>query len=132
MTLVALVNALLYELAKGLVESRPALAFHPLIIRLLAWCKPDWEQWKVSRTMASVDKQAVALVEQWEQKEKKDEENLLVAKARALFPEATVESIEAAVPSVMILQDASPDASDAIKALGGEMRITSSFSIEHD
>ena len=132
MTLAALVNALLYELAKGLVKSRPALAFHPLIIRLLAWCKPDWEQWKVSRTMASVDNQAVALVEQWEQKEKKDEENLLVAKARALFPEATVEPIEAAVPSVMILQDASPDASDAIKALGGEMRIASSFSIEHD
>ena len=132
MTLVALVNALLYELVKGLVKSRPALAFHPLIIRLLAWCKPDWEQWKVSRTMASVDNQAVALVEQWEQKEKKDEENLLVAKARALFPEATVEPIEAAVPSVMILQDAPPDASDAIKALGGEMRIASSFSIEHD
>ena len=132
MTLAALVNALLYDLVKGLVKSRPALAFHPLIIRLLAWCKPDWEQWKVSRTMASVDKQAVALVEQWEQKEKKDEENLLVAKARALFPEATVEPIEAAVPSVMILQDAPFDASDAIKALGGEMRIASSFSIERD
>lgn len=132
MTIAALVNALLYELAKGLIERRPALAFHPLIIRLLAWCKPDWEQWKVGQTMKSVDKQAVALVEQWEQKEKKDEEDLLVAKAKALFPEATVEPIEAAVPSVMILHDAPPDASDAIKALGGEMRITSSFSIDNN
>ena len=132
MTLAALVNALLYQLVKWLIERKPALAFHPLIIRLRAWCKPDWEQWKVSRTMASVDNQAGALVEQWEQKEKKDKEDLLVAKARALFPEATVEPIEAAVPSVMILQDAPPDASDAIKALGGEMRIASSFSIEHD
>ena len=132
MTLVALVNALLYELAKGLVKSRPALAFHPLIIRLLAWCKPDWEQWKVNRTMASVDNQAGVLVDQWTQEEREDKEEALAAKARELFPEATVEPIEAAVPSVMILQDAPPDASDAIKALGGEMRIASSFSIEHD
>jgi hypothetical protein len=131
-TIAALVNALLYELAKGLIERRPALAFHPLIIRLLAWCKPDWEQWKVGQTMKSVDKQAVVLVEQWEQKEKKDEEDLLVAKAKALFPEATVEPIEAAVPSVMILHNAPPDASDAIKALGGEMRIASSFSIDNN
>jgi hypothetical protein len=131
-TTTALVNALLYQLTKWLIERKPALAFHPLIIRLLAWCKPDWEQWKVGQTMKSVDKQAVALVEQWEQKEKKDEEDLLVAKAKALFPEATVEPIEAAVPSVMILHDAPPDASDAIKALGGEMRIASSFSIDNN
>jgi hypothetical protein len=132
MTRAALINALLYELAKWLVQCKPALAFHPLIIRLLAWCKPDWEQWKVSKTMESVDKQAVALVEQWEQKEKKDEEDLLVAKAKALFPKATVEPIKAAVPSVIILHDAPPDASDAIKALGGEMRIASSFSIDNN
>ena len=132
MTRAALINALLYELAKWLVQCKPALAFHPLIIRLLAWCKPDWEQWKVSKTMESVDKQAVALVEQWEQKEKKDEEDLLVAKAKALFPKATVEPIKAAVPSVIILRDAPPDASDAIKALGGEMRIASSFSIDNN
>jgi len=132
MTRAALINALLYELAKWLVQCKPALAFHPLIIRLLAWCKPDWEQWKVSKTMESVDKQAVALVEQWEQKEKKDEEDLLVAKAKALFPKATVEPIKAAVPSVIILHDAPPDVSDAIKALGGEMRIASSFSIDNN
>ena len=132
MTLAALVNALLYELVKGLVESRPALAFHPLIQRLLAWCKPDWEQWKAGKTMADVDKQAVQLVEQWEKEERQKEDNALVEKAKALFPDATVTSIEAPVPSVMILQDAPPDASDAIKALGGEMRIASSFSIEHD
>ena len=132
MTRAALINALLYELAKWLVQCKPALAFHPLIIRLLAWCKPDWEQWKVSKTIESVDKQAVALVEQWEQKEKKNEEDLLVAKAKALFPKATVEPIKAAVPSVIILDDAPPDASDAIKALGGEMRIASSFSIDNN
>ena len=70
MTRAALINALLCELAKWLVQRKPALAFHPLIIRLLAWCKPDWEQWKVSETMKSVDSQTAALVEQWEKDDK--------------------------------------------------------------
>jgi hypothetical protein len=130
MTLAALVNALLYELVKGLIESRPALAFHPLIIRLLAWCKPDWEQWKTSKTMADVDRQAVQLVEQWEKEERQKEDNALVERAKALFPDATVTSIEAPVPSVMIIKEASADASEGVKALGGEMRITSHWSLE--
>ena len=130
MTIAALVNALLYELVKCLVESRPALAFHPLIIRLLAWCKPDWEQWKTSKTMANVDRQAVQLVEQWEKEERQDEDNALVEKAKALFPDATVTSIEAPVPSVMIIKEATADASEDVKALGGEMRITSHWSLE--
>ena len=130
MTLAAMVNALLYELVKGLIENRPALAFHPLIIRLLAWCKPDWEQWKTSKTMADVDRQAVQLVEQWEKEERQDEDNALVEKAKALFPDATVTSIEAPVPSVMIIKEAPADASEGVKALGGEMRITSHWSIE--
>ena len=130
MTIAALVNALLYELVKGLVESRPALAFHPLIQRLLAWCKPDWEQWKTSKTMADVDRQAVQLVEQWEKKERQNKDNALVEKAKALFPDATVTSIEAPVPSVMIIKEAPADASEGVKALGGEMRITSHWSLE--
>ena len=130
MTIAALVNALLYELVKGLVESRPALAFHPLIIRLLAWCKPDWEQWKTSKTMADVDRQVVQLVEQWEKEERQKEDNALVEKAKALFPDATVTSIEAPVPSVMIIKEAPPDASEGVKALGGELRITSHWSLE--
>ena len=130
MTIAALVNALLYELVKGLVESRPALAFHPLIQRLLAWCKPDWEQWKTSKTMANVDRQAVQLVEQWEKEERQKEDTALVEKAKALFPDATVTSIEAPVPSVMIIKEAPADASEGVKALGGEMRITSHWSIE--
>ena len=130
MTIAALVNALLYELVKCLVESRPALAFHPLIQRLLAWCKPDWEQWKTSKTMADVDRQAVQLVEQWEQEERQKKDNALVEKAKALFPDATVTSIEAPVPSVMIIKEAPADASEVVKALGGEMRITSHWSLE--
>ena len=130
MTLAALVNALLYELVKGLVENRPALAFHPLVKRLLAWCKPDWEQWKAGKTMADVDKQAVQLVEQWEKEERQKEDNALVEKAKALFPDATVTSIEAPVPSVMIIKEAPADASEGVKALGGEMRITSHWSLE--
>lgn len=124
MTIAALVNALLYELAKGLIERRPALAFHPLIIRLLAWCKLDWEEWKVSNTMKDVLKQTVQLTEQWERQEYKDKEEVLVAQARELFPHAIIVPVEAAIPSIIITHEADDSASDAVKALGGEMRIT--------
>lgn len=125
MTRAALINALLYELAKWLVQRKPALALHPLIIRLLAWCKPDWEQWKVSETMKSVDNQAAALVEQWEKEEREIIADKLASKAQELFPAATVTALpNAIVPSVMIVHEAPESASDDVKALGGELRIT--------
>ena len=133
MTRAALINALLYELAKWLVQCKPALAFHPLIIRLLAWCKPDWEQWKVSETMKSVDSQTAALVEQWEKDDKTNQAIQLVQKAQQLFPDAIVTNIaNAPIPSVMIENEAASNASDEVKALGGEMRIASLWSIDNN
>jgi hypothetical protein len=131
MTSAALINALLYELAKWLIKRKPALAFSPLMIRLLAWCKPDWEQWKMEQTMKSVDSQAASLVEQWEKEEDKAKSEQLLEKAKALFPSATVAIVpDAPVPSVMIIHEADENASDAVKALGGEMRIASFLSLE--
>jgi hypothetical protein len=131
MTSTALINALLYELAKWLIERRPALAFSPLMIRLLAWCRPDWEQWKTEQIMKSVDSQAAALVEQWEKEEDKVKLEQSLEKAKEQFPNATVAIVpDAPVPSVMIIHEADENASDAVKALGGEMRIASSFSLE--
>jgi hypothetical protein len=131
MTSAALINALLYELAKWLIKRKPALAFSPLMKRLLAWCRPDWEQWKVSQTMKSVDSQAAALVQQWEKDDKANQTIQLVQKAQQLFPDAVVTSIpNAPIPSVMIEKEAASNASDAVKALGGEMRIVSSFALD--
>jgi len=131
MTSAALINALLYELAKWLIKRKPALAFSPLMVRLLAWCKPDWEQWKVSQTMKSVDSQAASLVEQWKKEEGKAKSEQLLQKAKELFPSATVTIVpDAAVPSVMIIHEADENASDEVKALGGEMRIASFLSLE--
>jgi len=131
MTKCALINALLYELAKWLIERRPALAFSPWMIRLLAWCRPDWEQWKTEHTMKSVDSQAASLVKQWEKEEDKAKSEQLLQKAKEQFPNATVTIVpDAPVPSVMIIHEADENASDAVKALGGEMRIASSFSLE--
>jgi hypothetical protein len=133
MTKGALINALIYELAKWLIKRKPALAFSPLMIRLLAWCKPDWEQWKTEQTMKSVDSQAASLVKQWEKEEDKAESEQLLEKAKALFPNATVTIVpDAAVPSVMIIHEADENASDEVKALGGEMRIASRFSIDNN
>jgi hypothetical protein len=133
MTSAALINALLYELAKWLIKHKPALAFSPLMIRLLAWCRPDWEQWKTEQTMKSVDSQAASLVEQWAKEEDKARSEQLLQKAKALFPNATVTIVpDTAVPSVMIIHEADKNASDEVKALGGEMRIASRFSIDNN
>jgi hypothetical protein len=97
MTSAALINALLYELAKWLIKRKPALAFSPLMIRLLAWCRPDWEQWKTEQTMKNVDSQAASLVDQWEKEEDKAESGQLLQKAKALFPNATVTTVLAEI-----------------------------------
>ena len=133
MTKGALINALLYELVKWLIQRKPALAFSPLIIRLLSWCRPDWEQWKINETMESVDSQAAALLQQWEKNDKTNQNIQLVQKAQQLFPDAIVTNMpNAPIPSVMIEKEAASNASDGVKALGGEMRIASLWSIDNN
>ncbi len=87
--------------------------------------RPFWEAWKVQYTIEEVDKQAVTLVEKWENEEHEQRANALAEKAQELFPEATVTPLpDAIVPSVMIIHEAAESSSDAVKALGGELRIT--------
>jgi hypothetical protein len=87
--------------------------------------RPFWEAWKVQFTIEEVDKQAVTLVEQWEIEDREGRSAVLASKAQELFPEATVTPLpHAIVPSVMIIHEAAEGSSDAVKALGGELRIT--------
>jgi len=117
--------ALCYELALELAKQRPSIASKWWYKRLLEWCRPAWVEWKTETTLQAVDKQAKVLVEQWEAEEREHRSEALAAKAQELFPKATVTPLpNAIVPSVMIQQEAAEDASDDIKALGGEMRIT--------
>ena len=121
----AIFNALCYELGLFLMRKRPSLALHPLMKRLLEWCRPDWAAWKTSLTLQKVDKQAKELVQQWEAEYRHDVADKLADKAQELFPEAKITPLpNAIVPSVMIEHPPPVDASDAVKALGGEMRIT--------
>ena len=87
--------------------------------------RPFWEAWKVQFTLEEVDKQAITLVEQWEIEDREGRSAVLASKAQELFPEATVTPLpHAIVPSVMIIHEAAEGSSDAVKALGGELRIT--------
>jgi hypothetical protein len=87
--------------------------------------RPFWEAWKVQFTMEEVDKQAATLVEQWEIEDREGRSAVLASKAQELFPEATITPLpQAIVPSVMIVHEAAEGSSDAVKALGGELRIT--------
>ena len=125
MTLSALINALLYELAIWLVLMRPSLAFNPWLSKLIVWCRPDWTECKTQQLMKDVDKQTVKIVEQWEKEKRIEKATTLAEQAKQLYPNAIVTPLpDAIVPSVMIEHEAPEDASDDVKALGGEMRIT--------
>lgn len=120
-----LINALCYELAMWAVERWPSIAFKPWFKLLIAHCRPFWTEWKTQLTLKQVDHQAKQLVEQWEKEERETVANKLASKAQEMFPKATVTPLpNAIVPSVMIVHEAPPEASDEVKALGGELRIT--------
>ena len=75
--------------------------------------------------MEKVDEQAAVLVKQWEKEEREAKANALANEAKKLFPDAIVTPLpNAIVPSVMIEKAPPADASEAVKALGGELRIT--------
>ena len=124
----SVLNALCYELALWAVTKWPSIRFKPWFTALLAWCKPDWTARKVQGTLLNVDKQVEEIKLQWEkaeQQEKVDAAEALASEAQKLFPDATVTPLpNAIVPSVMIVEEAPDSASDAIKALGGSLRIT--------
>jgi hypothetical protein len=118
-------NALCYEAGLWAVTRWPSLAFNPWFKRLMEHCRPDWTEWKTKIVMEAVDKQTASLVEQWEQEEKENKANALAWEARKLFPEAKITALpNAIVPSVLIETAPPADASEAVKALGGELRIT--------
>lgn len=118
-------NALCYELGLWLVEQRPSMAASPWFKRLMAYCRPDWTEWKTKIVVEKVDEQAKELVATWEKEHREDTANKLADKARELFPDAKVTALpDAVVPSVLIEKAPPPDASDDVKALGGELRIT--------
>lgn len=125
MTNQVIFNALCYELAMWAAEKRPSLRFKPWFIALINWCKPDWTTWKTKQTIKKVDEQAAVLVKQWEKEEREIVATKLASKAQELFPAATITPLpNAIVPSVMIVHEAPDSASDDVKALGGELRIT--------
>jgi len=125
MTKEAVFFALCYELAMEAVKIWPRLRFRRWFCLLLSHCLPFWTAWKTSLTLRKVDEQAKELVKQWEKEEREVIANKLASKAQELFPQATITPLpDAVVPSVMIAHEAPPEASDAVKALGGELRIT--------
>ena len=117
--------ALCYELILEAKKKWLFLGALPGLSSFSDYCFPFWTQWKTETTLQKVDEQAKELVEQWEKEEREVIADKLAAKAQELFPQATITPLpDAIVPSVMIVHEAPPEASDAVKALGGELRIT--------
>ena len=118
-------NALCYEAGLWATTKWPFLALQPWFKMLMAYCRSDWTEWKTRIVMEKVDQQAAVLVKQWEKEEREAKANALASEAQKLFPAAKITALpDAIVPSVMIEQAPPEGASDAVKALGGELRIT--------
>ena len=118
-------NALCYELGLWAATKRPSLALQPWFKQLMAWCRPDWAEWKTKKTIQAVDAQAKALSDQWKQEHNERVADELSRKAKELFPSSKIEPVpNAIVPSVLIETAPPDDASEAVKALGGGLRIT--------
>jgi uncharacterized protein YihD (DUF1040 family) len=101
------------------------LRFNPLLELLVDYWRPFWTKWKTQLMVKAVDEQVEQLKRQWEKEEREHCAEALAQKAQELFPDATITPLpDAIVPSVMIVREAAPNASDAVKALGGELRIT--------
>lgn len=118
-------NALCYEAGLWAASKRPSLALQPWFKMLMAYCRPDWAEWKTKIVMEKVDEQAAQLKQQWEKEERETKANALAEKAHQLYPEAKITPLpDAIVPSVLIETAPPASASEAVKALGGELRIT--------
>jgi hypothetical protein len=118
-------NALCYEAGLWAVTRWPSLAFNAWLKRLMEHCRPDWAEWKTKIAMEKVDKQAAVLVKQWEKEERETKANALAEKARSLYPKAKVTPLPDAIYLSVLIETAPPaGASEAVKALGGELRIT--------
>jgi hypothetical protein len=125
MTSQAIFNALCYELAIWAANKWSFLRLQSWFPLLLEWCKHDWSAWKTEQTIKKIDEQASTLVKQWEKEEREIIATKLASKAQELFPSATITPLpNAIVPSVMIVHEAPESASDDVKVLGGELRIT--------
>src|SRR6056300_1683981 len=118
-------NALCYEAGLWAVERWPSLAFNAWFKLLMAHCRPSWAEWKTKIVMETVDRQTVSLQEQWEKEHRAVVAEELARKAQELFPSSKISPLpHAIIPSVLI-ETAPPDnASEAVKALGGELRLT--------
>lgn len=117
--------AFCYELIIEADKRWPRLFLPFFFGSILAYCRPYWQQWQIKQTLEQVDEQAEAIVEQWERQEREEKTEALIEKAEELFPQSTILPVEdAPIPSVMIITEAPPEASDDVKALGGELRIT--------
>ena len=115
----------LYETGLWAGKKWPWLWFVPGYKNTMDLLLPYWDTWKVKSSVEDAAQQVEIIADQWEADERDAKANALAAEAQELFPEATVTPLpNAIVPSVMIVTEAPESASEDVKALGGELRIT--------
>lgn len=117
-----LLNAILYEVCRLLVEDKPSRRNHVVIAAIMKHCFADWVEWKTEGTMVSVDKQAEELKAKW----KEQDNQRIVERFQEKYPEAKVTLHDANIGAVLI--EHPPDGSRAQDLLGGAIEIKSPWS----
>ena len=117
-----LLNAIVYEILRVLTEHWPDLKRNPWVTRALAYCFPDWVEWKTEKTLKGVDRQAEKITKEWQEQDNQK----VVDKFQEVYPEAKVTVHDSNTGAVLI--EHPPDGSKAQDLLGGAMEIRSPWS----
>ena len=117
-----LLNAIVYGILRVLTEHWPDLKRNPWVTRALAYCLPDWVEWKTENTMKGVDRQEEEVTKEWQEQDNQK----VVEKFQEVYPEAKVTVHDSNTGAVLI--EHPPDGSKAQDLLGGAMEIRSPWS----
>lgn len=121
-------KALFYEAGLWAVSKFPWLVIISSFKEAMKECLPAWSEWKTKVVMEEINGEAKQLLEQWKNDENKLLSDKLSKQAKQKFPNAKITPLpDETVPSVLIEMAPPANASEAVKSLGGELRITYKF-----
>jgi hypothetical protein len=118
----SLLNAIIYEILRLLIEHWPGLKLNPGVAQILTHCFLDWVEWKTGKMMKGVDLQVEEITKEWQEQD--NQKN--VEKFQEVYPEAKVTVHDTNTGAVLI--EHPPDGSKAQELLGGAMEIRSPWS----
>jgi hypothetical protein len=126
------IRGVLYEIALICNGMWPVLMLSVWLMPIIKEFKTDWNALRANDIIKALDEETEKIKAQWEEEEYDKQLHVLVEKASSRLPEATITPLRhTVIPSIMIETPPKPDASEEVKKLGGEMRITYVLNVDN-